>query len=183
MSPSGPVQRRAVLAGGVTLLTGLVGCSDLVNQTQSTEQDVPPLVEAKVTNRMRQALDFYLLVQGARGGVTYWKEGELSAAAPEEDAVAHSWVVEFVPPCHSDFLVSVSADAGETWHQIGSTDYRRAHEEFPINQGCSPDAVIFENGDVEFESGLSVYDDEQCGNNSETTGAMKGSREEEILAR
>lgn len=177
MSPSGPIRRRGVLAGGVTLLTSLAGCSAWGNQAQTAERRVPPLVGAEVSNRTQQTLDFYLLVQGNGGEVTYWKEGELSAATPDEGSIANSWVVQFVPPCHSDFLVSVSTDAGKTWHQIGPTDYRQAHEDFPTNQGCSPDAVIFEKSEVEFESRLSTYDDEQCGNNSETTNTVENLKE------
>lgn len=177
MSPSGSVRRRAVLAGGVTLLTSLAGCSDWENQAQSAERRVPPLIGAEVTNQTQQTLKFYLLVQGDSENVTYWKEGELSAATPDEGTSANSWVVEFVPPCHSDFLVSVSIDAGETWHQIGPTDYRQAYEDFPTNQGCSPDAVIFEESKVEFESRLSIYADEQCESNSETTDTVKGLKE------
>lgn len=177
MSPSGSIRRRTVLAGGVTLLTSLSGCSDWGNQAQSAEQSVPPLIGAEVTNQTQQTLDFYLLVQGNSGEVTYWKEDELSAAAPDEGTITNSWVVQFVPPCYSDFLVSVSIDAGETWHQIGPTDYRRAYDDFPTNQGCSPGAVILEKNEVEFESRLSIYDEEQCGNNSETTGTVQGLKE------
>lgn len=124
MPTQSSIRRRALLAGGTSLVTSLAGCSSLADSFTGSEVDgPPPLYEIVAENRREEQCLVDLLVE-RDGEIVYWEMNDVPVAHPDGDE-DHSRAFQLDSPewpACGTHVVRARLDGQSTWAKFDFAD-------------------------------------------------------------